>query len=53
MIGPYQIQRKGKKTLHLQAVTMIGPATGWFEIIQSETKMADVIANKVEIAWLS
>jgi transposase InsO family protein len=32
---------------------MIDPATGWFEIIQSETKTADVVANKVEIAWLS
>jgi transposase InsO family protein len=32
---------------------MIDPATGWFEIVQSETKPADVVANKVEIAWLS
>jgi transposase InsO family protein len=32
---------------------MIDPATGWFEIVQSETKTADVVANKVEIAWLS
>jgi hypothetical protein len=41
------------KTSGLQAVTMIDPATGWFEILQSETKTADVVANKVEIAWLS
>jgi hypothetical protein len=53
MIGPYQIQRKGKKALHLQAVTMIDPASTWFEIIQSETKTADVVTNEVEIAWLS
>jgi hypothetical protein len=53
MIGPYQIRRKGKKTLRLQAITMIDPATGWFEIVQSETKTADVVANKIEIAWLS
>jgi hypothetical protein len=53
MIGPYQIQHKGKKTLHLQAITMIDPATGWFEIVQSETKTADVVADKVEITWLS
>ena len=53
MIGPYQIRRKGKKALRLQAVTMIDPATGWFEIVQSESKTADVVANKVEIAWLS
>jgi transposase InsO family protein len=31
----------------------IYPATGWFEIIQSNSKTADVVANKVEIAWLS
>ena len=31
---------------------MIDPATGWFEIIQSETKTADIVANKIEIAWL-
>jgi transposase InsO family protein len=53
MIGPCQMQRKGKKTLRLQAVAMFDPATGWFEIVQSETKTADVVANKVEIAWLS
>jgi hypothetical protein len=38
MIGPYQTQRKGKKTSRLQAIAMIDPATGWFEIVQSETK---------------
>jgi hypothetical protein len=53
MIGPYQIRRKGKKTSRLQAIAVIDPATGWFEIIQSETKTADVVANKIEIAWLS
>jgi hypothetical protein len=53
MIGPYQKRREGKKTLRLQAIAMIDPATGWFEIVQSETKTADVVANKVEIAWLS
>jgi hypothetical protein len=53
MIGPHQIRRKGKKALRLQAIAVIDPATGWFEIIQSETKTADVGANKVKIAWLS
>ncbi len=53
MIGPYQIRRKGKKTLRLQAITMIDPATGWFEIVESKTKTADVVANKVELSWLS
>jgi hypothetical protein len=53
MIGPYQTRCKGKKTLRLQAIAMIDPATGWFEIVQSETKTADIVANRVEIAWLS
>ena len=31
LIGPYFIRRKGKKeNLHLKAVTMIDPVTGWF-----------------------
>jgi hypothetical protein len=50
MIGHYQIRCKGKKTSRLQAITMIDPATGWFEIVQSKTKTAD----KAETgAWLS
>jgi transposase InsO family protein len=32
---------------------LIYPATGWFEIVESETKTADVVANKVELSWLS
>jgi transposase InsO family protein len=53
MIGPCQTRRKGKKTSRLRAIAVIDPATGWFEIVQSETKTADVVANRVEIAWLS
>jgi hypothetical protein len=54
MIGPCQMRRKGKKTLRLQAFAMIDPATGWFEIAQSsETKTADVVANKAETTWSS
>jgi transposase InsO family protein len=53
MISPCQIRREGKKTLRLQAVAMFDPATGWFEILQSETKTADVVTNEAEIAWFS
>jgi hypothetical protein len=53
MIGPCQIRRGGNKTSRLQAIAMINPATGWFQIVQSETKTADVVADEVEIAWLS
>jgi RNase H-like domain found in reverse transcriptase/Reverse transcriptase (RNA-dependent DNA polymerase)/Integrase zinc binding domain len=53
MIGPYIIKRKGKKTLTLWCVTMIDPATGWFEIKDVPgTKRADVVANIVETTWL-
>lgn len=54
MIGPYQITNKQtKNTAQLWCVTMIDPATGWFEIKDVPgTKRADVIANIVEQAWL-
>ena len=33
LIGPHVIRRKvNKENLHLKAVTMIDPVTGWFEI---------------------
>ena len=37
IIEPYAIQRKvEKEKLHLQAVTIVNPVTGWFEIAQYE-----------------
>ena len=54
LVGPYTIRRKGKKKpLHLHAVTMTDPATGWFEIAQIKTKRADFVANTVEQVWLT
>lgn len=53
LIGEYKIARKGKKTLKMKAVTMIDPATGWFEIIRYPDKRAITIANIVEQTWLS
>ena len=38
LIGPYTIKRKGKEKLALWAVTMIDPATGWFEIAEIPNK---------------
>ena len=52
-IGPYTIRRKNKKPLNFQAVTMIDPATGWFEMQQLDTKRADEVANKIETTWLT
>ena len=34
LIGPYTIPRKGKNLLKLWCLTMIDPATGWFEMAQ-------------------
>ena len=55
LIGPYTINRKNKKKqpLTLWALTMIDPATGWFEIREILTKSADVITNELKMAWLS
>eukprot|EP00957_Ditylum_brightwellii_P042176 3194266-Ditylum_brightwellii.AAC.1 len=32
---------------------MIDPATGWFEMAEIKTKLADVIANVIEQIWLN
>ena len=34
-------------------MTMIDPATGWFEIEEVATKRADVIANVLETTWVT
>ncbi len=54
-VGPYKIKHKESgKELELWAVTMIDPATGWFEIAEVPgTKRADIVANVVEQRWLT
>ena len=37
---------------NMKAVTMINPATGWFEIVQHSDKRSITIANLVEQTWL-
>ena len=44
LICPYQFKCKGKSTLTLWALTMIDPATGWFEIADISTKCADIVS---------
>jgi hypothetical protein len=51
LIGPYKIRRKGRKDLVCKAVTMIDPATGWFEIYQYDDKKSITVANIVEQEW--
>ncbi len=53
LIGPYTLKRKGKKPLTLWAVTMIDPATGWFEMAEISCKESIYIANKVEQVWFT
>ena len=53
LIGPYTIERTGRKPINLQAVTMIDPATSWFEIVEYPDKQSITIANLVEQTWLS
>lgn len=52
-IGPYTIKRKNKKSLTLWCVTMIDPATGWFEMRELPDKYASTLANIVEQTWLT
>ena len=54
LIGPYNIKRKNRKEpLTLWALTMIDPATGWFEIASITTKRADIISNIIEQTWFT
>jgi hypothetical protein len=50
LIGPYTIGPKKKET-KLHALTMIDPATGWFEIAEIPTKRADDVVNILEFTW--
>lgn len=55
LIGPYTIRSKSHKdkTKSLHALTMIDPATSWFEIAPIPDKRADVIANILEQTWFN
>jgi transposase InsO family protein len=54
LISPYKIRRKGNKDLICRCcVTMIDPATGWFEIHQYDDKQSITVANIIEQEWFS
>ena len=42
-----------KDNLHIIAVKMIDPVTGWFEIVQYNDKISICVANRVETTLLS
>ena len=52
LIGPYKFGQ-GKEEISLHCLTMIDPATGWFEIVNIPNKRADEIANLLETTWLT
>ena len=52
LILPYSIKFK-RKELNLKAITLIDPATSWFEILQFEDKQAKNIVELVNQVWLS
>ena len=52
LIGPYTVG-KGKSKHELRCMTMIDPVTGWFEIMEIESKRADYVANYFKDRWLS
>ena len=53
LIGPYTVKEKGKKKWILHCLTMIDPATGWFEIVEIPSKRADDVSNLLEQTWLA
>jgi transposase InsO family protein len=52
LIGPYKIG-KGDSEITLHCLTMIDPATGWFEIVEIPNKQADEVINYLEFTWLT
>jgi hypothetical protein len=58
LISPYPFGKVDKKKnidtyTELWCITMIDPATGWFEIAEIPTKRADFMANLLEFHWLT
>ena len=54
IIGTYAIIIQGQKeNLNINAITMIDPVTGWFEITEYDDKIAITISNLVETTCLT
>jgi transposase InsO family protein len=52
LVGPFTIKIP-LKTQSLLALTMIDPATGWFEIVQANSKTATSIQDLFHNTWLA
>jgi len=55
LAGPCKLrdEKKPKTHIELHCVTMVDPATGFFETVEIGQKTANVIANWLEIHWLT
>jgi hypothetical protein len=52
LVGPFTI-RTPNKTHSLLALTIIDPATGWFEIVEATNKSATSIQDLFHNTWLA
>ena len=53
-MGPYKVKQRHEKEMEaLRCVTMIDPATSWFEIRKINDKKSFTVAQQVELAWLT
>jgi len=52
MIGPLTVRQPTGKSLQLQALTMIDPATGWFEIKDVAKIDSDCCSQAFGDTWL-
>jgi hypothetical protein len=51
LVGPYRVQAMNN-VRPLLALTMLDPATGWFEIIEIPDKTSAIVATKFDQTWL-
>ena len=53
LVGPYEAITKDGATHTRHAMTMVDPATGWFEIVEIPDKRAVTTATLFDRTWLS
>ena len=55
LVGPYTVKVRGhkKKTIQLQALTMIDPTTGWFEIAAVDDATAECCMKAMDDTWIN
>jgi RNase H-like domain found in reverse transcriptase/Integrase zinc binding domain len=53
LVGPLSVKTKSKHKFVLNALTMIDPATGWFEISEIKERTMEHVAKVFDNVWLS